>query len=100
MENGFRVLWTDHALNELQSTFEYLENNWTEKAIVNLVLKLEHTVELISKNPYMFQEPIDLGGIRQAVVMKHNTMYFRISGETIEVLSFFSNRQNPSSKKL
>ncbi|SFT89938.1 Plasmid stabilization system protein ParE [Algoriphagus locisalis] len=100
MENGFRVLWTDHALDELQSTFEYLEHKWTNKEVVKLALKIEHVVELISKNPYMFQESVEVRGIRQAVVMKHNTMYFRIIGETIEVLSFFSNRQNPSSKKL
>ncbi|PZX55572.1 type II toxin-antitoxin system RelE/ParE family toxin [Algoriphagus chordae] len=99
MKNGFKVLWTDHALSELQSTFEYLENNWTEKEIVKLVLKLEHTVELISKNPAMFQVSLEKNGIRQAVVMKHNTLYYRIIGETIEILSFFSNRQNPSRRR-
>jgi plasmid stabilization system protein ParE len=99
MENGFKVLWSDHALYELKSTFEYLENNWTEKEIVKLVLKIEHTVELISKNPEMFQVSMEIKGIRQAVVMKHNTMYYRIIGETIEILSFFSNRQSPGRKK-
>lgn len=100
MENGFRVLWTDHALNELEDTFEYLENNWSEKEIVKLALKIEHTIELISKNPEMFQFSLVGNEIRQAVVMKHNTMYYRITGETIEVLSFFSNRQSQGKRSL
>ncbi len=74
-------------------------NIWTEKEIVKLVLKIEHTVELISKNPDMFQLSLVENGIRQAVVMKHNTMYYRILGETIEVLSFFSNRQSEGKRR-
>lgn len=56
MKNGFKILWTDHALSELEATFKYLEDNWTEKGIIKLTLKIEHTVELISKSPKIFQE--------------------------------------------
>ncbi|RAI88485.1 type II toxin-antitoxin system RelE/ParE family toxin [Algoriphagus yeomjeoni] len=99
MGSGFKIFWTDHALSELESTFKYLEDNWTEKELVKLGLKIEHTLELISKNPTIFQESPDKKGVRQAVVAKHNTMYYRIVKETIEILSFFSNRQSPSRRK-
>ncbi|TZF85678.1 hypothetical protein FW774_00955 (plasmid) [Pedobacter sp. BS3] len=26
MKSGYKILWTDHALNELKTTIEYLEN--------------------------------------------------------------------------
>ncbi|WP_439488668.1 type II toxin-antitoxin system RelE/ParE family toxin [Algoriphagus sp.] len=74
---ALKVVWTDHALSELQSTFDYLEGNWTSKEIRKLVLKIEHTVELISKNPQLFQASSKGNGIRRAVVMRHNTMYYR-----------------------
>lgn len=31
MKNGYKVLWTHHALSELKETIEYLENHWTER---------------------------------------------------------------------
>lgn len=31
MRNGYKILWTNHALNELEKIFEYLEINFSEK---------------------------------------------------------------------
>ena len=92
MESGFKILWTDHA-------FKYLEDNWTEKEIVKLAWKIEHTVELISQSPEIFQESPDKKGVRQVVLAKHNTINYRIVGESVEILSFFSNRQSPDRRK-
>jgi len=66
MKNGYKILWTDYALKELENTIEYLEENWTEKELKNLA------------------ENID----------------YRVSNEQVEIISFFSNRQNPAKKKL
>ena len=52
MANGFKILWTDNALE-----------------------------------------------VRKAVILKYNTLYYRIKKNTIEILSFFSNRQNPAKAK-
>lgn len=40
MENGYKILWTDNALKELEKTIEYLEENWTEKELRNLAVNL------------------------------------------------------------
>ncbi|MDI9313049.1 MAG: type II toxin-antitoxin system RelE/ParE family toxin [Limnohabitans sp.] len=56
MKNGCKILWTDFALKELESTIEYLEENWTEKELKNLASKLEETLSLISQNPDLFQK--------------------------------------------
>ena len=31
MKSGYKILWTDHAISEIEQTIEYLENNWSEK---------------------------------------------------------------------
>jgi hypothetical protein len=31
MKSGYRILWTDHALDELEKTIEYLEIKISEK---------------------------------------------------------------------
>lgn len=62
--------------------------------------KLDHTIELISKIPEIFPDSYEKKGIRKAVVEKHNNLYYRISENSIEIISLFSNRKDPSKKKL
>jgi plasmid stabilization system protein ParE len=50
MTSGFRILWTEHALSELQSTIEFLELNWTEKELRKLAIEIEKTIDLLSRN--------------------------------------------------
>lgn len=99
MVNGYNILWTDHALNELSNTIEYLEENWTKKDLKNFAVKLDNTLKLISTNPYIFQNS-ESTGIRRAVVAKHNSLYYRLNNEIIEILSFFSHRQNINKRTL
>lgn len=100
MKNGYKIEWTDNALFELTKTYQYLEENWTPKELNKLSLAIEQTISLISKNPNIF--PIsETKDIRKAVIRKFNTLYYREREEKrIEILSFFSNRQNPKRRKL
>ena len=99
MKSGYKILWTDHAISELKETIDYLENNWTEKELRKFSVKLDHTIELISKSPKIFPESFEKKGIRKAVIEKHNNLYYRININSIEILSLFSNRKNPAKKK-
>ncbi|MAM28674.1 MAG: hypothetical protein CMC13_06585 [Flavobacteriaceae bacterium] len=98
MQSGYKILWTDHALSELNKTIQYLEENWTDKELGNLSLELEHTVELISKTLEIFQA--SKRNTRRAIVAKYNSLYYRINDDSIEIISFFSNRQDPGKIKL
>ncbi len=100
MKNGYKILWTDNALRELEKIIEFLEENWTEKELRNLATNLEKTLSIISKNPHVFQKSDVQKDIRRAVVLSLNSLYYRILKEDVEILSFFSNRQNPKKRKL
>ena len=100
MKDGYKILWTDFALKELENTIEYLEENWTEKELQNLALNIEETLKLISQNPELFQGSEIKKDLRRAIILSHNTMYFRVKNNQIEIISFFSNRQNPKKRKL
>lgn len=99
MKNGYRIKWTPNALEELSATFEYLEENFTQKEISNLAAAIEHTTSLLSQNPNLFQES-EFENIRRTVVLKFNTIYYRIMEKEVQILSFFSNRQNPDERKV
>ena len=100
MKNGYKVLWTDHAISELKETIEYLENKWTERELRTFSAKLDHTIELISKSPEIFPISFEKKNIRKAVVEKNNNIYYRINKNSIEIISLFSNRKNPKKKKI
>ncbi|HUH27695.1 type II toxin-antitoxin system RelE/ParE family toxin [Gelidibacter sp.] len=100
MKSGYKILWTDHAISELEQTIEYLENNWSEKELRKFSAKLDHTIELISKTPEIFPDSYVKKGIRKAVVEKHNNLYYRIIENSIEIISLFSNQKNPNKKTI
>lgn len=100
MVNGYKVLWTEHALSELSGIIEYLEENWTERELRKFSHALDHIVELISKNPLLFQDSTLKKNIRRAVISKHTNLYYRLNSDSVEILSVFSNRQNPEKLKL
>jgi plasmid stabilization system protein ParE len=100
MKNGYKILWTDNALKKLEKTIVFLEENWTEKELRRLAINLEKTLSLISQNPFIFQSSEIKKDIRRAVVLSINTLYYRVSENDVEIVSFFSNRQNPDKRKV
>ena len=75
MKNGYKILWTNHALKELEDTITYLEEKWTDKELQNLAVKMEETLLLISHNPYLFQVSEVKKDIRRVVILTYNTLY-------------------------
>ena len=100
MKNGYKILWTAFALKELEITIEYLEENWTEKELRTLAESIEEKLALISQNPNLFQASDNKKNIRRVVIQTYNTLYYRFENEQIEIISFFSNRQNPKRRNL
>ena len=100
MKNGYKILWADFALKELEKTIKYLEKNWTEKELRNLAESIDEKLALISQNPNSFQISDYKKDIRRVVILTYNTLYYRFENEQIEIISFFSNRQNPKKRKL
>jgi plasmid stabilization system protein ParE len=97
MESGYKILWTDHALSELSKTYNYLEANFTQRELKKLSIEIDKKLKLISLKPSLF--PIsESKKVRRVVVLKFNTMYYRVKEHEIEILSFFSNRQNPNKR--
>ena len=99
MKSGYRIFWTEHASSELDQTIQYLQTEFSAKEISKLLIKLEETLELISINPKIF--PIsDKRGIHKVILLKYNSIYYREINNSVEILSFFSNRQNPKKRKI
>ena len=99
MEKGFEILWTDLALEELSETVEYLKREFSQKEIDILGDEIERITSITSQNPNIFPNS-DRLKTRKAVILKFNTLYYRIMNDKIEIVSFFLNRQSPDKMKL
>jgi len=97
MKSGYKILWTDHALEELSQTFQYLELNFSEKETSCLANQIESVLRYISKYPKLYPESSRREGVRRAIIAKFNTLYYRVNIDKnqIEILSFFPNREDP-----
>ena len=40
MTNGYKILWTDFSLSELEKTIEYLKENWTDRELHTLATSI------------------------------------------------------------
>ncbi len=99
MKSGFKIFWTELALIELEDTIIYLQENWTNREVQNLASEIETTLALVASNPEVFQISDKKKDVRRAVVAKLNSIYYRITGQTIEIVSFYSNRKNPQKRR-
>jgi plasmid stabilization system protein ParE len=99
MASGFKIRWTDHALSELSNTVKHLENNWTEDELVQFAHAVDHTVEIISRHPEIFPVSNKKMKVRKAMVDQNNTVFYRIVKDTIQILSVFGTKQDPSKIK-
>jgi len=99
MKSGYKILWTEHALKELDNAFNYVEANFSVKEVKRLAQKVESTIELIARNPKIFSRS-DKRDIYKVTILKYNTVYYRIKNDTVEILAFFSNRQSPKKRKM
>lgn len=89
-----KIKWSEKAKEELANTYYYIEDNWSSKEIKRLSVKIEATVNFIKEYPFSYPI-IRKGSVRKAVILKYNSMYYRVKNDEIEILSFFSNRQKP-----
>ena len=99
MKSGYKLFWTELADKELEEAIIYLEENWTEREIKNLFIKLDTTLKILTSNPFIFQVSDIEEDIRRAVVAKYNSLYYRINSDTIEIISFYNNRKDPNKRK-
>ncbi len=100
MRSGYKLLWSDRALVDLQNIIQFLTEKWTAKEIQNFARKLDKRIELIVANPAIFPKTIRRRNVRKSVLTKHTVIYYHVIGNTITVVALFDPRQNPKKLKL
>jgi len=92
-----KISWTPTARITYFKVLEYLAEAWTKREIQNFVDDTEKILELIAKDPHMFQASKKKKNVRKGLITKYNTLYYRIRPrkKELELITFWDNRQDP-----
>ena len=94
-----KVEWTLLARDDYWKNIEYLENNWTEKEVLNFINEVDYSINLLAKGNVIFTQS-DYFNVYKMVVIKQITIYYSIKNETVYLLRFWNNYQDLSNFKL
>ncbi|QNL22242.1 type II toxin-antitoxin system RelE/ParE family toxin [Hyphobacterium sp. CCMP332] len=80
---------------KLDSIYDYLDREWSEKVKREFQKKLFASFKSIAQFPKSHQESQSHPGIFKCVLNKQNSYIYRIIKDEIEIITVFDNRQDP-----
>ena len=92
---SFKIRYSQRALKEYESILEYLILNFGLQKAIQIDSYFEQLIQQIAKNPQMYPIFDSKKGIRKCVISQQTSLYYRISGKYIELISFRGNKMNP-----
>ncbi|PJB56152.1 MAG: hypothetical protein CO098_14820, partial [Bacteroidetes bacterium CG_4_9_14_3_um_filter_41_19] len=95
---ALNIKWSKRADRKFDKILEYLMTNWSEQVTKNFVKKVYDFLDVLSEFPEIGSIENNEKGIRGFTIVKQINIFYRIKGETIILLDFFDNRQNPKMK--
>ena len=90
------IRWSSFADADFANLLEYLESDWNNKIALDFIENLNNCINQIQKNPNQFPFINKNIKIRKCVITKHNTLYYRVNKDKIDILRIYDTRQNPS----
>jgi len=91
----YPIRYSSRAYNEYEAILEYVSERFGAAKAYDVDLYFESILNLISENPLIFPVSEIKKNIRRCVVSPQTTLYYRFSGEHIEIITFRGSRMNP-----
>jgi plasmid stabilization system protein ParE len=90
-----QIIWSPLTENDFANFLDYLDKNWDRKVASNFIDLTENTLNQISLNPKLFPIWYNKKKVRKCVLTKHNTLFYRDSRSSIQILRIYDTRQDP-----
>ena len=94
MDSDFKVVWTDEAIDNLESILDYLDHVWTQREVDNFKKKLGKKIELIEQNPKIFPVSAYNPRLRKAVLSRQTIIFYEIADHVINLVYLFNSKQD------
>jgi hypothetical protein len=98
---GPEIIWTKKAIETFGKRIAYLEEHWTEKEIFNFTDRVNKYLISLKTQPLMFRKSARLKNTHIGVIIKQVSLIYRVksSKNSIELIAFIDNRQNPKKQR-
>lgn len=88
------IQWTDDAHETLDSIILLIEDKWGTKQAGVFIKRVKKILEMIAVHPDMYKASFTTD-VRQAVISKQTSVFYKVEERSIIVLYFWDNRQDP-----
>ena len=99
---AYEIRWTTRARDSHGDIVAYLEQEWTEREIINFINAVEEKLYLIAIYPDLFIKTNNKRNIHKTVISKQVVLFYRKrpSKQQVELMLFWDTRRNPEGLKL
>jgi len=91
------VYYTPIAKETFVDTYHFIQEKYGGKTANKFKLKAEKIIDLISENPLMYKSSNIAENVRVGYITKQTALFYRVSSDSIHLLFFWDNRQDPIS---
>lgn len=91
----YKIIYSNLATETIDDNLNYLINNWPIKSSTKFLDKVDKTIILLLENPEFYPFWNASKNLRKAIIVKQITMFYEVKQDTIEILLFWNNYQNP-----
>jgi len=98
---GFKVVWTNKALDTFAQNIAYLQEKWTEKEVNAFSNKVNDILSAIREQPLMYRKSEKLSNVHIGLIVKQVSLVYRVKPrkKEIELIAFLDNRQDPKKRQ-
>ncbi len=92
---GLEISYSDRAKESARDVYNFILENFGQKAAATFRLKLETTLRSILEFPFLFKASELDESIRIGLITKQTSVVYEVRHETIFLHYFWDNRQEP-----
>ncbi len=89
------IFYTPRSRETLASIYSFIKNKFGINSADKFLSKAEDVVSLIADHPFMFKSSSIDQNVRIAFITKQTSLFYRITDDSIHLLFFWDNRQDP-----
>lgn len=97
---SFKIIWSPKAQKSYVQITDFILEKWSYKEVKKFNDVTSSTILKIAQNTKLFIASKQKKNIRKGFISKHTSLLYKIKPDTIELLFFWDNRQNPKKLKL
>lgn len=94
------IRYSLRARQEEIELLEYILNRYGENTAKKVYNKIEKVLSEIASMPDMYRSSRRKEGLRKCVLSKQTSIYYRVKGDYLEIVSFRANRKDPRKFKI